>query len=143
MASDGQTAHHCPSLALTFLVYHVFTTSGCLFGLSKIFSGRVHHWPSVAVSFLFDLGKIFGAHFSSQFFKKMRFYQALSEEKSLPNKIRQKPLPKIYWKKQSTKNNLYQNNVQKNLYQQISTKTSFKTRSSKLASMSFHKKEFK
>ena len=52
--------------------------------------------------------------FSSYFLKKMRFYQVyllqkvlyqtLSEEKSIPNKIRQKPLPKKHWKKQSTKN---------------------------------------
>ena len=31
-------------------------------------------------------------------------YQTLSEEKSIPNKIRQTPLPKKYWKKQSTQN---------------------------------------
>jgi len=42
MGSLPITAHHWPSVALTFLLYNVFTTSGFLFGLSKIFSGRVH-----------------------------------------------------------------------------------------------------
>ena len=42
MGSDGQTAHHCPSVALSVLLYLFFTTSGFLPDLSKIFSGRMH-----------------------------------------------------------------------------------------------------
>ena len=79
MASDGQLMGSCPSLSIS------------------------------GPKFLFDLGKIFRAYFSSYLFKKMCFYQVyllqkvlyqtLCEEKSIPNKIRQKPLPKKYWKK--------------------------------------------
>ena len=42
MGSDGQSAHHWPSVALSALLYFFFSTSGFLPDLSKMFSGRMH-----------------------------------------------------------------------------------------------------
>ena len=63
MASDGQTAHHCPSVALTVLLYPFFSTSAFLPDLSKIFSGRMHissdfvYFPHISELFWIILDK--------------------------------------------------------------------------------------
>ena len=63
MGSDGQTAHHCPSVALTVLLYPFFTTSGFLSDFSQIFSGRLHiscdfvYFPHISDPFWIILDK--------------------------------------------------------------------------------------
>ena len=65
MGSDGQlsTVHHCPSVALSVLLYLFFTTNAFWPDLSKIFSRRVHissdfvYFPHISELFWIILDK--------------------------------------------------------------------------------------